>query len=184
MWHVFPVPDALEFLQSARLVAVTQPSLAVTRSPTCSCCAPDRGRRITSLVREDSDEQRDLRGPLSVELAGDRVVEATAGLHGFRLLRLNGSAFKGFVRDEYTTLPERGIQIKLNPDAIFESRCHCDHARPCEGRILIDRLWPRGVTREDGQIGSLARSYAVRPSRRYDNCRWATRSIPTTHRGG
>ena len=28
------------------------------------------------------------------------------GLRGFRLLRLGGSAFHGFVRDEYTTLPE------------------------------------------------------------------------------
>jgi urate oxidase len=34
------------------------------------------------------------------------VIEATAGLRGFRLLRLGGSAFEGFVRDEYTTLPD------------------------------------------------------------------------------
>ena len=40
---------------------------------------------------------------------GDRhaaVAEAAAGLRGFRLLRLGGSAFRGFVRDEYTTLPD------------------------------------------------------------------------------
>ena len=30
----------------------------------------------------------------------------TCGIRGFRLLRLGGSAFHGFVRDEYTTLPE------------------------------------------------------------------------------
>ena len=42
-----------------------------------------------------------------VELAhGGAVVEATSGVRGFRLLRLGGSAFVGFVRDEYTTLPE------------------------------------------------------------------------------
>lgn len=41
-----------------------------------------------------------------VELARGRVVEATSGLRGFRLLRLGGSSFTGFVRDEYTTLPE------------------------------------------------------------------------------
>ena len=34
------------------------------------------------------------------------VAEAGSGIEGFRLLRLNGSAFKGFVRDEYTTLPD------------------------------------------------------------------------------
>jgi len=35
-----------------------------------------------------------------------RTLEARSGIQGFRLLRLNGSAFKGFVRDEYTTLPD------------------------------------------------------------------------------
>jgi urate oxidase/2-oxo-4-hydroxy-4-carboxy-5-ureidoimidazoline decarboxylase len=41
-----------------------------------------------------------------VELRGGAVVEAAEGLRGFRLLRLGGSAFTGFVRDEYTTLPD------------------------------------------------------------------------------
>ncbi len=53
-------------------------------------------------------------GPASpnsvVELTrrGDRLetVEARSGITGFRLLRLKGSAFTGFVRDEYTTLPD------------------------------------------------------------------------------
>ena len=34
------------------------------------------------------------------------IVEARSGIHGFRLLRLGGSAFHGFVRDQYTTLPD------------------------------------------------------------------------------
>jgi urate oxidase/2-oxo-4-hydroxy-4-carboxy-5-ureidoimidazoline decarboxylase len=34
------------------------------------------------------------------------LVEVKSGLKGFRLLRLGGSSFAGFVRDEYTTLPE------------------------------------------------------------------------------
>jgi urate oxidase / 2-oxo-4-hydroxy-4-carboxy-5-ureidoimidazoline decarboxylase len=42
-----------------------------------------------------------------VELGrGGAIIEATSGLRGFRLLRLGGSSFVGFVRDEYTTLPE------------------------------------------------------------------------------
>ena len=41
-----------------------------------------------------------------VELTRAACVEATSGIKGFRLLRLGGSAFKGFVRDEYTTLPD------------------------------------------------------------------------------
>ena len=35
-----------------------------------------------------------------------QIVEARSGIDGFRLLRLKGSAFTGFVRDEYTTLPD------------------------------------------------------------------------------
>ena len=46
------------------------------------------------------------RATARVELTRDGVVEATSGIRGFRLLRLGGSAFTGFVRDEYTTLPE------------------------------------------------------------------------------
>ena len=34
------------------------------------------------------------------------IIETVSGLHGFKLLRLGGSAFHGFVRDEYTTLPD------------------------------------------------------------------------------
>ena len=41
-----------------------------------------------------------------VELTRDGVAEARSGISGFRLLRLKGSAFTGFVRDEYTTLPD------------------------------------------------------------------------------
>jgi len=41
-----------------------------------------------------------------VEIGRGGIVEAISGIHGFKLLRLGGSAFHGFVRDEYTTLPE------------------------------------------------------------------------------
>jgi urate oxidase/2-oxo-4-hydroxy-4-carboxy-5-ureidoimidazoline decarboxylase len=41
-----------------------------------------------------------------VEIGRQGAIEAMSGIHGFRLLRLGGSAFHGFVRDEYTTLPE------------------------------------------------------------------------------
>ena len=39
---------------------------------------------------------------------GDKfqAVEAYSGIQGFKLLRLGGSAFFGFVRDQYTTLPD------------------------------------------------------------------------------
>ncbi len=46
------------------------------------------------------------RATASIEVTRDAVVEVTCGIRGFKLLRLGGSAFHGFVRDEYTTLPE------------------------------------------------------------------------------
>jgi urate oxidase/2-oxo-4-hydroxy-4-carboxy-5-ureidoimidazoline decarboxylase len=41
-----------------------------------------------------------------IEITRQGIVEQRSGISGFRLLRLNGSAFRGFVRDEYTTLPD------------------------------------------------------------------------------
>jgi urate oxidase/2-oxo-4-hydroxy-4-carboxy-5-ureidoimidazoline decarboxylase len=41
-----------------------------------------------------------------LELSRDGVVEIASGVRGFKLLRLGGSAFHGFVRDQYTTLPD------------------------------------------------------------------------------
>jgi urate oxidase / 2-oxo-4-hydroxy-4-carboxy-5-ureidoimidazoline decarboxylase len=41
-----------------------------------------------------------------IEFTRDAVVEVRSGIRGFRLLRLAGSAFQGFIRDEYTALPD------------------------------------------------------------------------------
>ncbi len=46
------------------------------------------------------------RATARLELNRDGVVAITSGISGFKLLRLGGSAFHGFVRDEYTTLPD------------------------------------------------------------------------------
>ena len=46
------------------------------------------------------------RATARIELQPEHVVEARSGIRGFRLLRLGGSAFHGFVRDQYTTLPD------------------------------------------------------------------------------
>jgi urate oxidase / 2-oxo-4-hydroxy-4-carboxy-5-ureidoimidazoline decarboxylase len=45
-----------------------------------------------------------LTARLEINRAG--TVEIVSGIRGFRLLRLGGSAFEGFVRDQYTTLPD------------------------------------------------------------------------------
>ena len=41
-----------------------------------------------------------------MEIGRQGTVEIRSGIQGFKLLRLGGSAFYGFVRDQYTTLPE------------------------------------------------------------------------------
>ena len=46
------------------------------------------------------------RATARLELNRDGVVEIASGIRGFKLLRLGGSAFHGFVRDQYTTLPD------------------------------------------------------------------------------
>ena len=66
-----------------------------------------------------------------LEIDRTGIVEAVSGVRGFKLLRLGGSAFRGFVRDEYTTLPDlhnRPLHMWLDlewsyvtPDAAFTS---------------------------------------------------------------
>lgn len=46
------------------------------------------------------------RAHASVEMTPAGVVDVQSGVRGFKLLRLGGSAFVGFVRDQYTTLPD------------------------------------------------------------------------------
>jgi urate oxidase/2-oxo-4-hydroxy-4-carboxy-5-ureidoimidazoline decarboxylase len=41
-----------------------------------------------------------------IEIGRSGMIETTSGIRGYRLLRLGGSAFHGFVRDQYTTLPD------------------------------------------------------------------------------
>ena len=74
------------------------------------------------------------------------LVESASGLRGFRLLRLGGSAFQGFVRDEYTTLPDienRPLHMWLDlewryidPEAAFSGRRAIVTARV--RRIVLD----------------------------------------------
>jgi urate oxidase/2-oxo-4-hydroxy-4-carboxy-5-ureidoimidazoline decarboxylase len=46
------------------------------------------------------------RATARLELNREGVAEIASGILGFKLLRLGGSAFHGFVRDQYTTLPD------------------------------------------------------------------------------
>ncbi|HXS97973.1 MAG TPA: urate oxidase [Candidatus Limnocylindrales bacterium] len=59
-----------------------------------------------------------------LELTRGGPVEMRSGIRGFRLLRTGGSAFRGFVRDEYTTLPDianRPLHMWLDLDWMYTS---------------------------------------------------------------
>jgi urate oxidase / 2-oxo-4-hydroxy-4-carboxy-5-ureidoimidazoline decarboxylase len=81
-----------------------------------------------------------------LEMARSGVVEAVSGLRGFKLLRLGGSAFRGFVRDEYTTLPDlnnRPLHMSLDlewtyvrPEAAFS-----DGAVTAQVRRMVRELF-------------------------------------------
>jgi len=46
-----------------------------------------------------------------IEFTRDGVADAVSGIRGFKLLRLRGSSFRGFVRDQHTTLPDRPSRV-------------------------------------------------------------------------
>jgi urate oxidase len=46
-----------------------------------------------------------------IEMTQKGVVSAVSGIQGFKLLRLRGSSFKGFVHDQHTTLPDRPSRV-------------------------------------------------------------------------
>jgi len=64
------------------------------------------------------------RASASIEITREGVAEIKSGIEGFRLLRLKGSAFHGFVRDQYTTLPDikdRPLHMWLDLDWTYSS---------------------------------------------------------------
>jgi len=59
-----------------------------------------------------------------IEINKQGVAEIASGITGFRLVRLGGSAFFGFVRDGYTTLPEirnRPLHMWLDLEWLYTS---------------------------------------------------------------
>jgi len=93
------------------------------------------------------------RATARVELSRTAVVEAACGIRGFKLLRLGGSAFHGFVRDEYTTLPDirnRPLYMWLdlewrytNPNDAFTAADPLRGIRPTPGSPAVAGRDPR-----------------------------------------
>jgi urate oxidase len=74
------------------------------------------------------------------ELALDRdgTLEHRSGRVGIRLVKLTGSSFEGFVRDEYTTLPEsRDRPLFVHLDVHWRNR---DFAELADGEAIRDSV--------------------------------------------
>jgi len=74
------------------------------------------------------------------------TVEMRSGIEGFRLLRLGGSAFHGFVRDQYTTLPDirnRPLHMGLTLDWLYTapSAAFSDGATTAQVRLLVHQTF-------------------------------------------
>jgi urate oxidase len=72
-----------------------------------------------------------------IEVSREGIVELASGISGFRMVRLSGSAFFGFVRDQYTTLPEikdRPLHMWLDLEWLYTS----PDAAFTEGRVAAE----------------------------------------------
>jgi 2-oxo-4-hydroxy-4-carboxy-5-ureidoimidazoline decarboxylase len=57
------------------------------------------------------------RGTARIEFSREGIVEVVSGIRDFRWLTIGRSAFHGFVRDQYTTLPDtRNRPLHMRPD--------------------------------------------------------------------
>ena len=96
------------------------------------------------------------RATARVERGQGRAIESVAGLRGFKLVRLGGSSFHGFVKDEYTTLPDirnRPLHMWLD----LEWRYGDPATGACGGDTATARRIVRDVFRsfESGSIQQL-----------------------------
>lgn len=79
-----------------------------------------------------------------LELTRAGISEMRSGIRGFRLLRLGGSAFHGFVRDEYTTLPDivnRPLHMWLDLDWSYTNPVVHDGAVVSKVRELVTSVF-------------------------------------------
>jgi len=78
------------------------------------------------------------RGYARIEMTKGGLVDAVSAINNFKLLRLGGSAFKGFVRDEYTTLPDlenRPLHMWLDVEWSYSDLKSAFSAGAVSGRV-------------------------------------------------
>jgi urate oxidase len=78
-----------------------------------------------------------------VEVTAAGIGDVRSGIRGFKLLRLGGSAFHGFVRDQYTTLPDiqnRPLHMWLDLEWLYtraEAAFQCGQATEKTREIVL-----------------------------------------------
>jgi urate oxidase len=96
------------------------------------------------------------------ELALDRngTLEHRSGREGLRLMKLTGSSFEGFVRDEYTTLADsRDRPLFIHLDVHWRNR---DFATRAEGEAVRDSVMATFADFDSASIQELAHEMGVR----------------------
>jgi urate oxidase / 2-oxo-4-hydroxy-4-carboxy-5-ureidoimidazoline decarboxylase len=81
-----------------------------------------------------------------IEMNRTGIIEIASGIRGFRMLRLSGSAFFGFVRDQYTTLPEirnRPLHMWLDLEWLYTNLESAFSAGriPCAVRRIVRQVF-------------------------------------------
>jgi urate oxidase / 2-oxo-4-hydroxy-4-carboxy-5-ureidoimidazoline decarboxylase len=119
-------------VEGAQVTATEIPYRAVAGGT--AAFAPGGPERATARI-----EQRRADGAIE-------TVEVRSGLEGFRLLRLGGSAFHGFVRDQYTTLPDihnRPLHMGLSLDWLYTDAASAFSQGAVTGQVraLVNRVF-------------------------------------------
>lgn len=119
-------------------------------------------RELPFARRSEQSFQRVVgdRAVAELALARDGTVEHRSGREGIRLIKLTGSSFEGFVRDEYTTLAEsRDRPLYIHLDAHWR---HRDVARRASGEDLRDSIAATFADFDSASIQELVHEMGVR----------------------
>jgi urate oxidase/2-oxo-4-hydroxy-4-carboxy-5-ureidoimidazoline decarboxylase len=104
---------------------------------------PYAGLGNTNLAFAPAGPERAL---ARIELNRAGTVEIASGIRGFRLLRLGGSAFEGFVRDQYTTLPDiknRPLHMWLDLEWLYTepTAAYTSGRIPAAVRLMVQQVF-------------------------------------------
>ena len=121
------------------------------------------GREVPFERRAEQAFQGDVGGDRAVArltLDRDGRLEHRCGREGIRLVKLSGSSFEGFVRDEYTTLADsRDRPLFIHLDVHWRNQ---DFARRADGTAVRDSIAATFVDFDSASIQELVHEMGVR----------------------